>query len=113
MGDATVWSYMYSVRRFHQVLDGGEPSQERAEEFVRRMEASGNSPRSIGRHIYALRAYFALPERTRVKALFQMAVLVYGGAGLRLAEGCALRREDIDSQGYGSLGDGDPGCRVT
>lgn len=142
MGEATVRSYLYSARRMHRLLDGGEPSQETAEELVRRMEASGNSSRSIGRHIYALRAYFAykglelnlgapafqkrlprwltdeewsrlletaerplwdknLPQRATVKALFHRAVLmVYGGAGLRLSEGCALRREDIDAQGY-------------
>ena len=29
------------------------------EGFERRMETSGGSPRYIGRHIYALRAYFA------------------------------------------------------
>ncbi len=59
IGDATVRSYLYFFRRFHQFLEGREPSQEAAAEFVRRMEASGNSPRSIGRHIYALRSYFA------------------------------------------------------
>ena len=58
MGDATVGSYMYSRRRFHQFLEGREPTQETAQEFVRWLEGSGNSPRSIGRHIYALRAYF-------------------------------------------------------
>ena len=42
-----------------------------------------------------------LPERSRVRALFHRAVLlVYGGAGLRLSEGCALRREDVDPAGY-------------
>ena len=142
MGDSTVGSYMYSVRRFHRFLGGRELSQEGTEQFVRGLEASGNSPRSIGRHIYALRAYFAfmgleldlgapafhkrlprwlneeewsgllataerplsdknLPERTRVRALFHRAVLmVYGGAGLRLSEGRALRREDVDPAGY-------------
>jgi len=59
MGDGTVRSYLYSVRRFHQLLEGRDPSQETAEALVRRMEGSGNSPRSIGRHIYAWRAYFA------------------------------------------------------
>lgn len=142
MGDSTVKSYLYSVRRFHQFLDGQEVSQETVETFVRELETSGNSPRSIGRHIYALRSYFAflglelglgapafqkrlprwltdeewtrlltaaerplldknLPERPRFKALFHRAVLmVYGGAGLRLSEGCALRREDVDPAGY-------------
>lgn len=142
MADATVRSYLYTVRRLEQFLDGREPGQQAAEEFIRHMEASGNSPRSIGRHIYALRAYFAfrgleldlgapafqkrlprwlaeqewirllqaaerplwdnnLPERTRVKGLFQRAALmVFGGDGLRLSEGCALRRDDVDSEGY-------------
>ena len=59
MGDTTIRSYLYSARRFYQCLDGREPSQQGAEEFVRWLEDSGNSPRSIGRHIYALRAFFA------------------------------------------------------
>ena len=142
MGDSTVESYLYTVRRFHRTLDRRELSQETVEEFVRDLESSGNSPRSIGRHIYALRAYFAflglrldlgapafqkrlprwlnqeawarllevaegplrdqnLPERARVKVLFHRAVLmVYGGAGLRLSEGCRLQRADVDPQGY-------------
>jgi site-specific recombinase XerD len=141
-GDATVRAYLYTVRRFHHLLGGAEPSQQAAEEFVRELERAGNSPRSIGRHIHALQAYFAfrglsldlsppafskrlprwltdeewahllqtaerplwdknLPERARIKALFHRAALmVYGGAGLRLSEGCALRREDIDPLGY-------------
>jgi site-specific recombinase XerD len=141
-GQATVRAYLYTVRRFRDPLGETEPSQQAAEEFVRELEKAGNSPRSIGRHIHALQAYFAfrglsldlsppafhkhlprwltdeewakllataerplwdknLPERARVKALFHRAALmVYGGAGLRLSEGCALRREDIDPQGY-------------
>ena len=60
MSDSTVGSYLYSVRRFHKFLEGREPRLETAQDFVRRLEDSGNSPRSIGRHIYALRAYFAI-----------------------------------------------------
>ena len=59
MGETTIASYIYTVRRFHQFLGDMEPSHEAWEQFVLRLEASGNSPRSIGRHIYALRAYFA------------------------------------------------------
>ena len=58
MGDSTVGSYLYSARRFQKFLAGREPNQETVKDFVR-LEDSGNSPRSIGRHIYALRAYFA------------------------------------------------------
>jgi integrase/recombinase XerC len=150
MGEGTVRTYLYTVRRFHrfrQVNLSGERKeraidQGTAEEFVRQLEADGNSSRSIGRHIYALRAYFAFkgvpldlgapaflkrlprwlneeewasvletaerplrdkrfPDRARVKALFNRAALmVYGGAGLRLSEGCALKREDVDPTGY-------------
>ena len=142
MGDVTVQSYLYTIKRFHRSLEAQDPSQKTVEEFVRKLEMSGNSPRSIGRHIYALRAYFGfmgleldlgapafhkrlprwlneeewtgllataerpssnknLPERIRVRALFHRAVLmVYGGAGLRLSDGCALRREDVDPAGY-------------
>ena len=131
-----------TVRRFHRFLDGQEASQQMVEALVRKLEKLGNSPRSIGRHIYALRAYFAfvgleldlgvpafqkwlphwlndeewtrllaaaerplrektIPERVRIRAIFHRAVLmVYGGAGLRLIEGCALHREDIDLEGY-------------
>lgn len=43
----------------------------------------------------------ALPQRARNRALFHRAVLmVYGGAGLRLAEGCNMRKEDLDPRGY-------------
>lgn len=141
-GDSTVRAYLYTVRRFRVLLQGDQPDQTAAEGFVRQLEARGNSPRSIGRHIHALRAYFAfkglpldlgapafqkrlprwltdeewahllqtaerslwdknLPERARIKALFHRAALmVYGGAGLRLSEGCALRREHVDPSGY-------------
>jgi integrase/recombinase XerD len=141
-GDSTVRAYLYTARRFRVLLQGAEPDQAVAEAFVRQLEEPGNSPRSIGRHIHALRAYFAfkglpldlgapafqkrlprwltdeewahllqaaerplwdrnLPERARVKALFhRVALMVYGGAGLRLSEGCALRREHVDPSGY-------------
>ena len=43
-------------------------------------------------------------ESVHSYTFFHRAVLiVYGGAGLRLSEGCALRREDIDSLGYLSV----------
>lgn len=142
LGDVTVRCYLYTIGRFHRFLDGREINQESAEAFVRELEVSGNSPRSIGRHIYALRSYFAfrglememgapafqkrLPrwltrgewagllavaegpladpgvsERARTRALFHRAALmVYGGAGLRLSEGCSLRRQDVDPAGY-------------
>jgi site-specific recombinase XerD len=185
MGEGTVRTYLYTVRRFHRFLqvhlsgaglsEGSagiaqrNESKERkvdlcgagisersesnerkeraidqgtAEEFVRQLEADGNSSRSVGRHINALRAYFAFkgvvldlgapaflkrlprwltdeewasvletaerplrdkrfPDRARVKALFKRAALmVYGGAGLRLSEGCGLKREDVDPTGH-------------
>ena len=142
MGDSTVMGYIYTVRRFHLYLNGREVSQKTMEEFLRELETSGNSPRSVGRHIYAVRVYFAflglrlelgapafqkwlprwltdkewtqllqtaerplweqgVPVRGRTRALFHRAVLmVYGGAGLRLSEGCALRQEDVDLAGY-------------
>ena len=142
MGDSTVIGYIYTVQRFHLYLNGREVSQKTMEEFLRELETSGNSPRSVGRHIYAVRVYFAflglrlelgapafqkwlprwltdkewtqllqtaerplweqgVPVRGRTRALFHRAVLmVYGGAGLRLSEGCALRQEDVDLAGY-------------
>jgi len=37
----------------------------------------------------------------KVRALFHRAALfVYGGAGLRLSEGCNLRRDEVDPRGY-------------
>ncbi|KKK53846.1 hypothetical protein LCGC14_3090680, partial [marine sediment metagenome] len=43
----------------------------------------------------------ALPQRAKTRALFPRAVLmVYGGAGLLLSEGCALRKEGVDHRGY-------------
>jgi site-specific recombinase XerD len=58
-GEATIAAYLWTVRRFHRFLAGREVSQEAAEDFVRHLETAGNSPRTIGRHIYALQAYFA------------------------------------------------------
>ncbi|MCH7665600.1 MAG: site-specific integrase, partial [Acidobacteria bacterium] len=58
-GETTIASYVYTVRRFHRFLAGREPSQEGVERFVHQLEVVGNSPRSIGRHISALRSYFA------------------------------------------------------
>ncbi|KKK65609.1 hypothetical protein LCGC14_2972430, partial [marine sediment metagenome] len=38
----------------------------------------------------------ALPQRAKTRALFHRAALmVYGGAGLRLAEGCAMKKSDL------------------
>ncbi len=43
----------------------------------------------------------SLPQRAHNRALFLTAALmVYGGAGLRLAEGCAMRKEELDPHGY-------------
>jgi site-specific recombinase XerD len=42
-------------------------------------------------------------EEERWRAGFvrhRAALMVFGGAGLRLSEGCALRREGIDPRGY-------------
>lgn len=109
MGDATVRSYLYSVRRLYQFLGGRELSQEGMEELVRRMLGAPAFQKRLPRWLtdqewtQLLQAAERprwdkrLPQRARVKALFHRAVLmVYGGAGLRLAEGCALLREDVD-----------------
>jgi len=140
--DSTVDAYLYTVRMFHARVNSSALSREAVEDFVIQLEAAGNSPSSIGRHIYALRAYFEFrgvtldmgapsapkrlprwlteeeweqllqyaekplretkaPERLRRKALcIRGALMVYGGAGLRLSEGCGLRREGIDPRGY-------------
>ncbi len=43
----------------------------------------------------------SLPQRARTRALFHRAALmIYGGAGLRLAEGCNLRKDALDPRGY-------------
>ena len=42
-----------------------------------------------------------LPRRARNRALFhRAALLVYAGAGLRLSEGVALRKEDVSPEGF-------------
>jgi len=139
--ELTIQAYVYSVQQFHARVDGADKDpREAVEEFVRHLSES-NAPRSIGRHIYALRAYFEFkglkldmgapssprrlprwlnkeewtqllkhaeaplwnpkaPQRARVKALFHRAVLMdYVGAGFRLSEGCALRRDGVDPRG--------------
>jgi site-specific recombinase XerD len=141
-GDNTIRAYLYTVDRFLTTLNGGSLDLDAARGFVRLLEESGNAPRSIGRHIYALRAYFEfkglelglgapayekrvprwlndaewlkllqaterplwdplLPDFARHRALFlRAAVMVFGGAGLRLAAGSALQREDVDARGF-------------
>lgn len=141
-GESTIQAYIYTVERYLSFLAGRLPGQENAREFVQSLEAD-NGPRSVGRHIYALRSYFQhlgqgelelgapsysqkqprwlndqewarvletveMPlvnqnasEWDRRRARFKRsAVMVYGGAGLRLAEGCALQRSDLTPDGY-------------
>lgn len=54
----TVKEYLGSARRYLDHLDGGEVNEETVREFMQELEAT-NGPRSIGRHIQALRAFFA------------------------------------------------------
>ena len=56
-GDTTIGAYVWTVQRLHRFLDGREVTQQAAVDFVRYLEGS-NSLSSIGRHIYALQAYF-------------------------------------------------------
>ena len=140
-GEITVQTYLYTVERYLSFLGGLEPDQVNVRAFVESLEAD-NGPRSVGRHIYALRAYFqyldmvldlgapsyqqrqprwlnddewrrvletvemplANPnanEWNKRRALFKRAaVMVYGGAGLRLSEGCDLTRDNLDPTGY-------------
>ena len=140
-GESTILAYVYTVWRYLGFLRGRAPALENAVEFVQSLEAD-NGPRSVGRHIYALRAYFhhlgldldlgapsfpkRLPrwlsdqewarvletveaplvnpkatDRAQYRALFRRAALVvYGGAGLRLSEGCNLQRDHLNPAGY-------------
>ncbi|MBA7659455.1 Tyrosine recombinase XerC [subsurface metagenome] len=43
---------------FNDSLHGREPSPELAREFIGELEARGNSPSSVNRHIWALKSYF-------------------------------------------------------
>lgn len=140
-GETTVAAYLYTVERYLSFLEGRESNQDNARAFVESLEVD-NGARSVGRHIYALRAYFqflgeelelgapSYPQRqprwlnddewrgvletvelplansnahewAKRRALFKRAaVMVYGGAGLRLAEGCRLTRDNLDPAGY-------------
>lgn len=140
-GQKTIQAYLYTVERYLAFLHGQTPTLENVRGFVKSLEGE-NGPRSVGRHIYALRAYFQhlgqtldlgapsypkhLPrwlsdeewgrvleiveaplvnpkatDRARRRALFvRAALMAYGGAGLRLSEGCQLQREDLDLAGY-------------
>ncbi len=57
-GDNTIRAYIYTVGRFLAAINGGGLNRDSARDFVRMLEEAGNKPRSVGRHIYALRAYF-------------------------------------------------------
>jgi integrase/recombinase XerD len=142
MSEGSITVYSDSLRRYLEFLEGQEPSAENAWDWVQQLEAGGLSPRTVGRHIYALRAFFVFlgrdldlgppayarhiprwltsqewlmlvtraeaplhqkgaPVKAKERALFLRAALfVYGGAGLRLAEGLGLRRDDVNPQGY-------------
>ena len=59
------------------------------------------------------RPLFDSGPKARSRALFlRAALMVYGGGGLRLSEGCALRREDVEPSGRLSIGIGEETVRV-
>ncbi len=51
-------AYCWSVEYFLRFLEGEEPTPERAKDFIKRLEANGNKPTSINRHIWALKSFF-------------------------------------------------------
>jgi len=56
--DTSRRAYLWTVQMFNDFLNGREPSPELAREFIGELEARGNSPSSINRHIWALKSYF-------------------------------------------------------
>lgn len=56
-GESSRRVYGWTVERFRRFLHGRDPSPDLAREFVVNLEAT-NSPRSINRHIWALKSYF-------------------------------------------------------
>ncbi len=123
----TVESYTYTVRKFLSFLNGEEPNQEHAEEFLEVFRDNGNSPRSRARHITALRHFFmwmdiplklktpylqrTLPPYVTEKEFttlmngathpkLRAALALTFGAGLRLSEACNIPVEDISDEGF-------------
>lgn len=59
-------AYCWTVERFLQFLQGRQPTPELAKAFVKDLEAQGNAPSSINRHIWALKSYFRFRKETGV-----------------------------------------------
>ena len=57
-GSTTRRAYCWTVELFFRFLDGRKPTPELAKEFIKDLEARGNSPSSINRHVWGLKSYF-------------------------------------------------------
>ena len=125
--ESTHKAYSYTVDRFTIFLDGQPPSQQHAEKFISTLRGNGNTPKSIVRHLSALRYYFKengipleipsppidevlppfitqdeflnLVHSAQRLRLRAALCLLYGGA-LRLSECKNLRCVDITQDGY-------------
>jgi len=124
----TLKAYFLTLSLFSRFVNGREPSQENAQEFLDSLLSNGESARSLGRHAAALRGYFKflkmpvelrtpkvtkkLPKwltKEEVDRLITKAeefpeekalVLALYGGGLRVSEALNLKVEDIDPQGF-------------
>ena len=136
----TLKAYANTGRLFFRWMEtqqvDGSTFQQHVEDFVIYLRESGNRPRSINRHLAALRQfanYVDLPLKVKSQRkgphvspyiteeefevlrqhtekkprLHAMIALMYGG-GLRLNEACGLKVEDVNPEGYiRVLGKGD------
>jgi len=50
--------YRYSLQQFDRFLDGQEPTEKLAREFIRKLRGDGNAPATITTKGYAIRRYF-------------------------------------------------------
>lgn len=57
-GERTRKAYCYTAERLLEYAGDRQLSPELAREFVKDMEANGNSPTSINRHVWALKSFF-------------------------------------------------------
>ncbi len=122
----TVVAYTYTLKKFQTFLEGREPTQELAEDFLEVFKEKSNR-RSILRHIVALRHLFSwlgikvnmkspylernlpayiteaefthLINNARDLKLRAALALLFGG-GLRLSEAVNLEITDINLEGY-------------
>ncbi len=123
---ATTRNYLNTIQRYLLFIKGGSPTEDKAEEFLNSMSGDDVSPRSLNRHLSALKSFFKiimkhelilegfrfektlptwldLNEQNQLIAgcetLYEKAVIMtLLGSGLRVSEAAGLTVGRIDAE---------------